>query len=60
MSYLTMTLGEPDTMDFDAIPNKTIMQYKLRWKCGCRAEGSAENYLLQPCTKHADRTRVAG
>jgi hypothetical protein len=26
--------------------------YKLKWDCGCKAEGSTADYICRPCAKH--------
>jgi hypothetical protein len=51
-SLLSARLGEPASMDMDSVPSATIMKYKLSWRCGCRAEGSGNDYLIRPCTAH--------
>ena len=57
---LTSRLGEPDSMEMLPVPGATIMQYKLSWKCGCRAEGNTSDYIARPCAKHAHTFTLAG
>jgi hypothetical protein len=47
-------------MEMDPLHGSTIMQYKLSWKCGCKAEGSGTDYVCRPCTKHAALFQLAG
>jgi hypothetical protein len=59
-SLLKSRLGEPSSMEMDAVPGATIMMYKLSWNCGCRAEGSNADYVCRPCAKHATTFSLAG
>ncbi len=59
-SLLTTRLGEPATMEMASVPGTTIMQYKLKWNCGCRAEGSTSDYVCRPCAQHAETFSLAG
>jgi hypothetical protein len=52
-SLLHSRLGEPASMEMDAIAGATIMTCKLNWNCGCRAEGTGPDYICRPCAKHA-------
>jgi hypothetical protein len=47
-------------MEMLPVPGATIMQYKLSWKCGCRAEGNTSDYIARPCAKHAHTFTLAG
>lgn len=58
-SMLKSRLGEADTMDMDSVPGTTIMQYKLTWKCGCRAEGQGTDYICKPCASHLRTFQLA-
>lgn len=53
-ALLHSRLGEPSDMEMDSLPNATIMMYKLKWDCGCKAEGSTGEYVCRPCPKHVD------
>ena len=59
-TLLKSRLGEPSSMEMDSVPGATIMQYKLSWDCGCRAEGSGADYLCRPCAKHTQTFTLAG
>jgi hypothetical protein len=59
-SLLNSRLGEPSSMEMDSVRGATIMTYKLSWSCGCRAEGTGTDYLVQPCKKHAQTFSIAG
>jgi hypothetical protein len=52
-ALLNSRLGEPAEMEMDSVPGATIMMYKLKWACGCKAEGSTSDYICRPCAKHA-------
>jgi hypothetical protein len=52
-SLLHSRLGEPASMEMDAIAGATIMTCKLNWNCGCRAEGTGPDYICRRCAKHA-------
>lgn len=47
-------------MEMDPLHGSTIMQYKLSWKCGCKAEGTGTDYACRPCAKHASLFQLAG
>jgi hypothetical protein len=60
LTLLKSRLGEPESLDMDTLHGTTIMQYKLGWSCGCKAEGSGTDYLFKPCDKHAALAALAG
>ena len=59
-ALLNSRLGEPSEMEMDSVPGATIMKYKLKWGCGCKAEGSTSDYICRPCAKHAGTFTLAG
>jgi hypothetical protein len=59
-TLLKARLGEPESIDVDAVRGATIMMYKLIWGCGCKAAGSGTNYTCRPCAKHAPSLQRAG
>jgi hypothetical protein len=36
----------------------TLMQYNLKWKCGCRADGNSGIFNCRPCHRHAGDLRL--
>jgi hypothetical protein len=56
-AQLRSKLGEPDDMDV-ASTGATLMQYNLKWKCGCRADGNAGIFNCRPCHRHAGDLRL--
>jgi hypothetical protein len=50
-AQLRTKLGEPDDIDIQH-SGGTIMRYKWRWTCGCRAEGTVDAALCAPCANH--------
>ncbi|MGB8265734.1 MAG: hypothetical protein WCE44_05400 [Candidatus Velthaea sp.] len=55
-AQLRSKLGEPDDMDV-VNTGTTLMRYDLRWKCGCRADGTSGVFLCRPCSRHVGDLR---
>jgi len=55
-AQLRSKLGEPDDMDVTST-GATLMQYNLKWKCGCRADGNSGIFNCRPCHRHVGDLR---
>jgi hypothetical protein len=59
-ALLNSRLGEPSAMEMDSVPGATIMMYKLKWDCGCKAEGTSSDYICRPCAAHVSTFTLTG
>jgi hypothetical protein len=50
-------LGEPDEMSMAGAVS-TLMRYRMKWACGCRAETLGTRADVTPCRTHVDGLNV--